>query len=91
MEVGADGSTDAAALEAVLAVVPEPGDDPPERLGARLEEGPPAVVLEAASVRRPAPGSSQSSRMSPIMRRSPARVESGRRPAPGSSAPERSR
>ena len=48
MEVSAHGSTDAAALEAVLAVVPVAGHDAPERLGARLEKCPARVVLEAA-------------------------------------------
>ena len=38
---------DAAALQAALAVVPEPGDDAAERLRAGVEARPAGVVLEA--------------------------------------------
>ena len=72
------------------AVVPEAGDDPPERLGARIEPRPPGMVLEPCD-RAPLPGtSSHSSRTSPIIRRSPATVSCGKRPTPGSDPPWRS-
>ena len=46
MEVGADRAADADALVARLAVVPEPGDDAAERLGAGIEPGSARMVLE---------------------------------------------
>ena len=47
MQVRAERAPDAAALEAGRAVVAEAGDHAPERLGARVEDRPAGVVLEA--------------------------------------------
>jgi hypothetical protein len=47
MKVRADGSSDAAALPAALAVVPKAGDNPAEGLGARVERRSPGVILES--------------------------------------------
>src|SRR5881398_3106224 len=47
MEIGPDRAPGAAALVAAVAVVPEPGDHPPERLCILVEDRPPGVVLEA--------------------------------------------
>ena len=47
MQVRPDRAADADALVARLAVVPEAGDDAPERLRARIEPRPAGVVLEA--------------------------------------------
>src|SRR5437879_518936 len=52
MEIRADRAADAAAFPTALAVVAEAGDDPAERLRARIELRAPRVVLEAGE--RPA-------------------------------------
>src|SRR5438477_619466 len=41
-----DRAAEAAALEAALAVVPEPSEDAPQRLGTGVEDRPSGVVLE---------------------------------------------
>src|SRR4029453_16148412 len=46
VEVRADRPADPDALVARLTVVPEPGDDPSERLGTRIQAGATGVVLE---------------------------------------------
>ena len=55
MQVRPDRPSDAAALEPALAVVPEPGDDAPERHRIRVEPRPAGVVLEPGD-RPPFPG-----------------------------------
>src|SRR5690348_5462961 len=47
VQIGAVRALVAAALEARLPVVPEPKDDPAERLGAVVQDGAARVVLEA--------------------------------------------
>src|SRR5688500_1393699 len=46
VQIGADGAADATALAAGLAVVPEAGHDPAERLGTGIEARAAGVVLE---------------------------------------------
>ena len=81
VEVRAVDAALPAALVAGRAVVAEARDHAAERLGALVEDRPAGVVLEARE--RAAPAHAQSSRTSPIMRRSPATVCSGSRPMPG--------
>ena len=91
MQVRPDGTPDAAALPAALAVVAESGHDAAEWLGAASRRVRPAWFSNPASVRRTPGSSSHSSRTSPIMRVSPATVSNGNTPMPGRSAPWRSR
>jgi hypothetical protein len=55
VEIRPDGRFDPSALQAVLAVVPEPCDDPAEGLGAGVQMSSARVVLEAGK-RPPIPG-----------------------------------
>src|SRR5712691_2701784 len=47
MEIGADRTTETAAFVPAFAVVPEAGNDAPDRLGARIEPRAARVILEA--------------------------------------------
>ena len=85
MKIGADRPADAAALVAGVAVVPETGHDTAERLAPGSRRVRPAWFSKPATVRRWPGSSSQSSRTSPIIRRSPATVSCGKRPTPGMS------
>ena len=91
--VGAERAAQAAALEArSLRRCRSPSHDPPQRLGAGVEDRPAGVILEARPSSASTPGSSSlSSSTSPIILRSPATVCSGRTPAPAISPPPRSR
>ena len=90
VQVRADRPADAAALEAGVAVVAEPGDDAAERRRARHPGacGRRGSRSRRASAARPG-SSSHSSRTSPIIRRVPATVSCGKRPTPGMSTSSR--